>query len=196
VERWKAEEYPKVRAEAAKARATVYFADEAGIRSDDHAGTTWAPVGQTPVVATTGARHQVNLIWAVTPGGVLRFATVDGELDAAKFIDFCRKLLHDTPGPVFLVVDRHPVHRSVAVKRFAASTDGRLRVFFLPPYSPELNPDAWVWNNVKHDRVGRAGIDSQEDLKGKALAALHRLQKLPDLIRGFFHDPNLRYITA
>jgi hypothetical protein len=53
-----------------------------------------------------------------------------------------------------------------------------------------------VWKNVKHDRVGRAGIDSQEDLKGKALAALHRLQKLPHIVRGFFRDPNLRYITT
>jgi transposase len=72
VARWKAQEYPKIRAQATKVRATIYLADEAGIRSDDHAGTTWAPVGQTPVVATTGARHQVNLISAVTPGGVLR----------------------------------------------------------------------------------------------------------------------------
>jgi transposase len=133
VARWKAEEYPRIRAQAAKARATVYFADEAGIRCDYHAGTTWAPVGQTPVGTTTGARHQVNLISAVTPGGVLRFATIDGKLDAAKFIDFGRKLLHDTPGPVFLIIDRHPVHRSVAVKQFAASTDGRLRLCFLPP---------------------------------------------------------------
>ena len=74
--RWKAEEYPQIRAQATKVRATIYFADEAGIRSDYHAGTTWAPVGQTPVVATTGARHQVNLISVVTPGGVLRFAAI------------------------------------------------------------------------------------------------------------------------
>jgi transposase len=196
VARWRQQEYPKIRTQAAKARATIYFADEAGIRSDYHAGTTWAPVGHTPVVHTTGARHAVNLISAVTPGGVLRFATIDGKLNAAKFIDFCRRLLQDTPGPVFLILDGHPVHRSVAVKQFAASMKGRLRLFFLPPYSPELNPDEWVWKNVKHDRVGRRGIDSLEDLKGKALAALHRLQKLPHLIRGFFRDPNLRYITA
>jgi transposase len=69
-------------------------------------------------------------------------------------------------------------------------------LFFLPPYSPELNPDEWVWKNVKHDRVGRTGIDSQEDLKGKALAALRRLQKLPHIVCGFFRDPNLRYITT
>ena len=96
---------------------------------------------------------------------------------------------------MFLTIDSHPVHRSRAVKAFAASTQGQLRLFFLPPYSPQLNPDEWVWKNGKHDRVGRAGIDGQEDLKGKALAALRRLQKLPHIVRGFFRDPNLRYIT-
>lgn len=193
---WKAEQYPAIRAEAKKAGAAVYFADEAGIRSDYHAGTTWAPVGRTPVVESTGARHAVNLISAVTPGGTLRFATVDGKLDAAKFIDFCRKLLHDTDGPVFLIVDGHPVHRSRVVKDYAASTGGQLHLFFLPPYSPELNPDEWVWKNVKHDRVGRTSITSADELKHHALAALHRLQQLPHLIRGFFADPNLRYIAA
>jgi transposase len=192
---WKQDEYPAIRAQAAQVGARIYFADEAGIRSDYHAGTTWAPVGQTPVVRTTGKRHSVNLISAVTPTGTLRFAVIDGTLNGPMFVEFCRRLLHDTPGPVFLILDGHPVHRSAVVTRFAASTGGRLRLFFLPPYSPQLNPDEWVWKNVKHDRVGRAGIRDAGDLKAKALSALHRLQKLPHLIRGFFRDPELRYIT-
>jgi transposase len=197
---WKQQEYPAIRAEAAQAGATIYFADEAGIRSDYrsdyHAGTTWAPVGQTPVVRTTGKRHAINLISAVTPTGALRFGVIDGTLDGPKFIDFCHKLLHDTPGPVFLILDGHPVHHSKAVARFVEATEGRLRLCFLPPYSPQLNPDEWVWKNVKHDRVGRAGIRDAKDLKAKALSALHRLQKLPHIIRGFFSDPDLRYIIA
>lgn len=193
---WKQTEYPAIRAQAAQVGATIYFADEAGIRSDYHAGTTWAPVGQTPVVHTTGKRHSVNLISAISPGGTLRFSVVEGTLNGPKFVEFCRKLLHDTAGPVFLILDGHPVHHSKTVTNFAASTDGRLRLFFLPPYSPQLNPDEWVWKNVKHDRVGRAGIRDAKDLKAKALSALHRLQKLPHVIRGFFADPELRYITA
>jgi transposase len=193
---WKQEQYPAIRAEAAQVGATIYVIDEAGIRSDYHAGTTWAPVGQTPVVRTTGKRHAVNLISAVTATGALRFAVIDGKLNGSKFIDFCSKLLHDTPGPVFVILDGHPVHRSAAVARFAAATHGQLRLFFLPPYSPELNPDEWVWKNSKHDRVARAGIRDAKDLKAKALSALHRLQKLPHVIQAFFCDPDLRYITA
>lgn len=196
VARWKAETYPAIREQAAQVGATIYFADEAGVRSDDHAGTTWAPVGRTPVVATTGDRVGVNLISAVTAKGALRFAAYEGSLNGPVFIDFCQRLLHDTSGPVFLILDGHPVHRSKAVKQFAASTNGRLRLCFLPGYAPELNPDEWVWKNIKHDRIGRAGVSGPEDLKAKALAALHRLQRLPQLVKSFFRDPNLRYITA
>ena len=196
VARWKAQEYPQIRAQAAKVGATIYFADEAGVRSDDHAGTTWAPVGRTPVVAATGERFAVNLVSAVTAKGKLRFAAYDGNLNAPTFIDFCRRLLNDAAGPVFLVLDGHPVHRSNAVKQFAAASGGRLRLCFLPGYAPELNPDEWVWKHVKHDRIGRVGVSSPDDLKAKALAALHRLQKLPHIMQGFFRDQNLRYITA
>jgi transposase len=196
VERWKREEFPAIRDEAQRLGATIWFADEAGVRSDYHAGTTWAPVGHTPVVRTTGARHSINLVSAVTAKGALRFACYEGKFTSAAFIDFCKRLLHDAAGPVFLVVDGHPTHRSRQVKEFVASTEGRLRLFCLPGYSPELNPDEWVWKNVKADRIGRAGVKDKDDLKAKALAALHRLQKLPHIIRGFFADPHLRYITA
>ena len=196
VARWKAETYPQIRAEAAATGGTVSFADEAGVRSDSHAGTTWAPVGKTPVVAATGDRFAVNLISAVSAKGALRFAAYEGNLNAVVFLDFCRRLLADATGPVFLVLDGHPVHRSNAVKQFAAASGGRLRLCFLPGYSPELNPDEWVWKHVKHDRIGRAGVSGPEDLKAKALAVLHRLQKLPHIVQGFFRDQNLRYITA
>jgi transposase len=148
------------------------------------------------VVRTTGARFSVNMISAVTARGALRFAVYDSTLTAAVFIDFCTRLLHDAPGPVFLILDGHPVHRSTAVKTFAAGTDGRLRLCYLPAYSPELNPDEWVWKNVKHDRIARTGVTTAEDLKTKAIAALRRLPKLPHHIRGFFADPHLRHIST
>lgn len=196
VERWKREQYPAIRAAAEEEGGTVYFADEAGIRSDYHAGTTWSPVGQTPVVKNTGARFAVNMISAVSAKGALRFAVYEGNTNAQVFINFCQRLLHDAPGPVYLIVDGHPAHRATAAKKFAASTGGSLKLIFLPGYSPELNPDEWVWKNVKHDRIGKTGVTSKDDLKSKAIGALRRLQKRPRLVRAFFADPHLRYITA
>ncbi len=196
VERWKNEEYPAIRAQAEAEGATIWFADEAGIRSDYHAGTTWSPVGQTPEVKNTGARHSVNMISVVSAKGALLFAVYEGSTTAAVFIDSCKRLLHDSPGPVYLIVDGHPAHRATATREFAASAEGQLRLFFLPGYSPGLNPDEWVWKNVKHDRIGKTGVTSKEDLKSKVIGALRRLRKRPALVRAFFADPHLHYITA
>jgi|SRR5690625_2571506 len=148
VARWKSEQFPAIREAAAAAGATVYFVDEAGVRSDYHSGTTWAPVGHTPEVANTGARYSVNMISAVSAKGALRFSVYESTMDADVFIDFCKRLLADTGGPVYLIVDGHPIHRARKTSEFVASTNGSLKLFFLPGYSPELNPDEWVWKNI------------------------------------------------
>jgi transposase len=128
--------------------------------------------------------------------GLLRFSTYTGGFTAARLIEFCQQLIHDTDGPVYLIVDGHPTHRAKIVKDFVASTDGALKLFVLPAYSPQLNPDEWVWKNIKHDRVGRTGATNAQEFKTKAISALRRLQKMPQLVRAFFADPDLRYITA
>ncbi|MBN2905280.1 MAG: IS630 family transposase [Rhodobacteraceae bacterium] len=196
VEKWKTETFPKICKQARKAGATIYFADEAGVRSDYHSGTTWAPTGKTPVVRTTGARHRLNMLSAITTTGQLRFMVRQGSVGAAVFVEFCKRLLADTDGPVYLIVDGHPAHRAKTTTEFVASTGGRLQLHLLPGYSPELNPDEWVWKNIKHDQIGKKTITSGEQFNAIVTSALHRLQKQTSKIRGFFADPNLAYITA
>ena len=144
VERGKREEFPAIRKAVKNDGATIYFGDEASVRSDYHSGTTWAPVGRTPVVANTGARWSINMVSAVSAQGKLRFMVHDGKVDSTVFIEFCKRLLRDANTPVYLIVDGHPCHRSKATKQFVAATDGRLKLFTLPGYSPQLNPDEWV----------------------------------------------------
>lgn len=194
VEAWKREIYPEIRRRATEEGAEIFFADEASVRTDFHAGTTWAPVGRTPVVEKTGARTSVMMISAVTPKGKLRFMVHDNGLKSEEFITFCRRLLEDTIGKVFLIVDGSKIHTSKMTRRFVERTE-RLELFFLPPYSPELNPDEWIWKNVKNDRVGRQAVQNHNELRLFATAALHRLQKLPKLILSFFADPRLAYIV-
>src|SRR3954471_21384427 len=200
VARWKEIEYPTIAAAATAAGGTVFFVDEAGVRSDYHAGTTWAPVGQTPAVRATGARFGLNLISAISAQGALRFSVLADTLTAAGFINFLQRLLHDaqrtSAGPVFCIVDNHPVHRAKAVDRYVDSTDTALRLYRLPAYSPQLNPDEWVWKNVKHDGVAPAAPNGPEQMKSVVTSRLRRLQRLPQIVRGFFGDPELAYIAA
>lgn len=193
VERWKREQYPQIRKLAKRLGASIYFADESHIRSDTHQGRTWAPVGQTPVVSSTGARFSVHMVSAVSPRGELRFMTTKGRFTANKFIDFLKRLLHNAEAPIFLIVDGHPVHRAAKVRRFVDKTEGWLRLFYLPPYAPQLNPDELVWNHLKNHQIGRTRIAGPDDLKAKVVGALRSLQRMPEKIRSFFHESNVRY---
>jgi transposase len=92
-----------------------------------------------------------------------------------------------------LIVDGHPAHKAKLVKNHVESLGGKLELFYLPPYSPHLNPDETVWAHVKHkDSTRLAG--SAEEMKRFALGALRSIQKLPALVKSFFRYPDCRYI--
>jgi transposase len=135
------------------------------------------------------------MISAVSPSGKLHFSFV-GRVNAETFIDYLRKLLHDVPGKLFLILDGHSAHKAAKTRQFVESTKGRLTLYFLPPYSPQLNPDEWVWKNIKHDRVGRAAAKNLEEMRNVVERAVERLRNTKELILGFFRSPDLAYIHA
>ncbi|MDS4056729.1 IS630 family transposase [Accumulibacter sp.] len=193
VRTWETETYPAIRAEAKRVEATIYFGDESGIRSDYHTGTTWAPQGQTPVVQATGRRFSLNMISAVSTQGEFRFMLHEGSVGAKVFVEFLKRLMVNAEKPVFLIVDGHPIHKAKMVKSYVEGLDGKLKLFYLPPYSPHLNPDETVWAHVKR-KVSRQLVESAEDMKRLALGALRSIQKLPELVKSFFRQPECRYI--
>ncbi len=148
VERWQAEAFPRLQAEAKRAGAVIYFADEAGLRSDYHAGTTWAPCGRTPVVKATGRRFGLNVISAVSARGDFRFMVQEGTVTTVVFREFLKRLMVGAKQPIFLVVDGHPIHKAKLVKDYVEQQQGRLKLVYLPPYSPQLNPDEQVSGSV------------------------------------------------
>jgi len=193
VARWEREAYPAIAAEAKRVGARIYFGDEAGMRSDHHAGTTWAPMARTPTGVTTGQRFGVNMLSAVAADGQFYFMLHEGRVTAEVFITFLEGLLHDSDRPVFLVVDGHSTHKARVVRAFVEAQVGRLKLFILPPYSPHLNPDEQVWGNVK-GHVAKQTVANKFDLKQKIQRALGRLRALPKVIAGFFRHPHCRYI--
>jgi transposase len=193
VRKWLEEEYPLIRALARRHKALIFFGDEAGIRSDHHAGTTWAIKGKTPVVSSTGARFGLNLISAVSAQGEFRFMTVKGRVGAARFIEFIKRLIHGVNRMVFLIVDGHPAHKAKMVSRFVDSIKDRFRLFFLPPYSPELNPDERVWNDLKNNGVGKQIITSPKQLHSAVISYLHFIQKSPARVRSYYNNETTRY---
>jgi len=193
VEKWLNEEYPKIKEFAKKMKATIFFGDEAGIRSDHHAGTTWGVKGKTPVVTSTGSRFGLNMISAVSAQGEFRFMVIKGRVNAPQFLEFVKRLVHNTDRPVFLIVDGNPFHRAKTVKTFAEAHKDRFRLFHLPPYSPELNPDERVWNDLKNNAVGKKSIESPDQLHKNVISFFRQLQCSPSRVRSYFANETTRY---
>lgn len=192
VENWREKEYPKLARRAKREGAVIFFADEAGIRSDYHAGTSWAPVGETPIVRATGARFSLNMLSAVNAQGMFRFMTVEGSVNATVFREFLKRLIAGMTRKIFLVVDGHPMHKAKLVQHFVRENSDAIELFFLPPYAPELNPDELAWAHIK-TRVAKATVQTKQELKASVERVMHRLQKLPDVVAGFFGTPTCAY---
>ena len=75
-----------------------------------------------------------------------------------------------------------------------ATQNGQLKLFTRPPYSPQLNPDEPAWAHVKR-QVSRRLVQSKDEMKRLALGALRRIQKLPELVKSIFHQPECRYAS-
>ncbi|WP_284259924.1 IS630 family transposase, partial [Acidocella aquatica] len=140
VQKWLKSEYPRIKKMAKAQGADIYFGDAAHIRSDHHAGRTWGKRGETPIVEATGARYGISLISAITSKGHMRFMIKEkGGVNAAVFIEFLKRLVVGQQRPIFLIVDRGPAHRAKKTQDFVETLDGKLQLFFLPPYAPDTN---------------------------------------------------------
>ena len=193
IKRWLVEEYPALAADAKRERATIYWGDEMGLRSDHVTGTSYAPVGQTPVVRATGQRFGCNMISAITNRGALAFMVFHGKFHNPVFIEFMKRLLRQGKAKLYLIVDGHPVHRSAIARRFVADNQHRLRLIRLPGYCPELNPDELLNQDVKTNALGKSRPASKAEMMATVRRHLHRRQKQPRVIRNLFREKNVRY---
>jgi transposase len=194
VQQWLKKQYPKIKAMAKKEGADIYFGDAAHIRTDHHSGRTWGKKGETPIVESTGARHAMSLISAITSRGHMRFMILEkGSVNAEVFIEFLKRLITGATRPVFLVVDRGSAHRAKKTMAFVEGLGGKLRLFFLPPYSPDRNPDELVWKHLKADTVGRMAVTDKDDFTSKVRSSMRQLQNNQEKIRSFYQKPSLRY---
>lgn len=193
VEKWLKEEFPSIQSLAKKEKATIFYGDESGVRTDYHSGRTWAIKGKTPVVEANGSRIRMNMIAAISARGEMRFMLVDGTVNGEVFTDFLKRLIYKADRPIFLVLDGHSIHHCEPVKKFAESTNGMLRLFFLPPYSPNLNPSELVWNQIKNHGISKKLVKTKDDMKKTLRSLLRSLQRSPAKIRSFFEEKDVQY---
>ncbi len=193
IERWKTTVFPRLRAHAKRVGAKLFFLDEAGVRSDQVLGRTWGLRGQTPEVPTSGRRQSVNAISAVTARGEFWYELYPERLNASRFVELLTHFMRGRKRPVFLIVDAHPAHIAKVVAHYVQRLAGRLALYFLPGYAPELNPDEFVWNHLKRQGVSKTPLRKDESLRSRVQSDLAAIQSRPALVRSFFHAPSVAY---
>lgn len=196
VRRWKREEYPAIRRRAKRENAEIHWGDQMGMRSDHHAGTSYAPRGQTPVIPGTGQRFGCNMMSTLTNRGHLSFLLFKERFTADVLIRFCRRLLRLRRRLLFLILDRHPVHLSKKATAWFNANRRRIRVFFLPSYSPELNPDEYLNNDVKENAVGRQRPANQQEMMNTVTAYLQITKRQQTMVRRYFLAKDVQYAAG
>jgi transposase len=193
VRHWLRRDYPAIVAAARRAHGTIFWGDETGLRSDDVRGRGYAPRGRTPVVRVCHRRAGLSLISAVSNRGALRWMVLDGAVNAAALIRFLQRLIRDVRRKVFLVLDRLQVHRAGQIRDWLAAHRTKIEVFYLPAYSPELNPDEGLNADLKQAVTRKPPARSKHDLKRSVISHMRRLSQSPSRIRSYFRHEPVRY---
>src|SRR4030081_1777136 len=193
VKKWLDEDYPNIAARAKAEGAEVHWGDESGLRSDDVRGRGYAPKGETPVIRVNNKRHSLSVISSVTNKGQMRWKIFDGALNANILIDFLRRLIKGATKKVFLILDNLRVHHAKPVKAWLADHTDAIEVFYLPSYSPELNPDEMANADIKQGVTTRAPARTKLHLVKATARHLRSVQRQPERVRKYFEHEPVRY---
>jgi transposase len=193
VKAWLGKDYPAIAVRAKTEGAEIHWGDETGLRSDDVRGRCYAPKGQTPVVEVCRNRESLSLISAVTNQGKVRWMVFGGALNAKILIGFFKRLIRDAQRKVFLILDNLRVHHARVVREWLEAHRESLEVFYLPSYSPELNPDECLNADLKQAVTSKAPARTKGQLKQVTLSHLRKLSKSPLRIQKYFQHAPVRY---
>ena len=190
IKKWKDEEFKKIRARCKRRKAKIFFMDEAGIRSDDLLGRSWGIKGKTPIVKTSGQRQQVNAISAVARDGSFWYEVYTGRFNSDRMVEMLTRFIKGR-GKICLIVDGHPAHKSNMIKNFIKQCAGKLEIYFLPGYAPELNPDEFVWHEIKQNGTSKRPLKMNESLKDRVESDLAELKGDRIKLRNFFESKHV-----
>ncbi|MDX1739318.1 MAG: IS630 family transposase [Alphaproteobacteria bacterium] len=193
VQAWLDGEYPQIKARAKKEKAEIYWGDETGLRNDSQHERGYALKGKTPVIRLNAKRTSTNMISAITNQGKVRFKLFEGGMNVDIMIDFCKRLIESAKRKVFLIVDNLRVHHAKLFKAWLCEHEDEIEVFYLPSYSPELNPDEYLNCDLKAGVHSRKPARSKKQLQKKVISHMRMLQKKPLRVAKYFEHEKISY---
>jgi len=193
VARWLESEYPEIAARATKEKAVINWGDETGIQSDAYNARGFSPRGKAPVIQLNVKKSSISMISAISNQGTVRFMLYREKMSSPVLIRFMSRLIKESQRKVFLILDNLKVHHSKKVTAWLETKQKKIEVFYLPPYTPEHNPDEYLNGDLKQ-RI-RSGLParSQNDLVRKTHSVMKTLQKRPQHVKNYFKHPLVAY---
>jgi transposase len=193
VAQWHETVYPEIQALAKQEKAEIHWGDETGIQNDAYNARGFAPKGKTPVVRINATKSRVNMISSITNRGKVRFMLYKENMTSQVLIRFMSRLVKGADRKVFLILDNLRVHHSKLVKAWLEEHEEEIAVFYLPSYSPELNPDEYLNGDLKH--CIRSGLPARtvKALTKKTRSFMRKLQNRPKHVSNYFKHPKIAY---
>jgi transposase len=190
---WVEQEFPGIKERAKAENAEIYWGDETGIQNTANYLKGYAPIGKTPVVQVDSQKIKINMLSAISNRGKLRFMLYKDNMNAEKLIDFMGRLIKDTKRKVFLILDNLRAHHSKKVSEWLKNHKEEIEIFFLPPYSPEYNPDELLNSDLKRGISKRSMPRNEKELERNVRSHMKSVQLKSDKIKAFFQAPSTIY---
>lgn len=195
VKGWLVEQYPAIKARAEKEKAVIYFGDETGMRSDHQAGRSYAPKGETPIIKSTGKRFSINMISAISNRGYLQFMILKGSFNSEVFQEFLQRMIWYSREKIFFITDGHPAHKTKRLNDWLETKKDKLELFFIPPYSPELNPQEYLNQDVKTNIIGKKRPINKDQMIDNVKDFMQKRKKNKKQVQKYFHEKHVRYAS-
>lgn len=187
VNKWIKKEWPKIEAHRRKWQAMLYFQDESAVSLAPVLGTTWSPKGKTPKVKVTGNRGSIAVSSAISPAGRMLFRIEKKTVNSETFIDFLKQIIKNHKWrKIIIIADNSPSHTAKAVEKFIKENKTKIIIYFLPTYSPDLNPDEEVWKYLKNVKLKAHQARNKKEFRPLIRSKMQSIQKKPNLIKSFF----------
>lgn len=193
VQKWLRQIYPRIRVKAQRQKGLIFWLDELGLRSQHTSGKSYAPKGKTPLLGKSGNRFYLTMLIAISNQGHLVYTIETCNFNMVVYVQFLQKLLRNVRQKVFLITDNHPVHLGGMVGEWLWVNHKRIEVFYLPNYSPELNPVEYLNQDVKTNVAGKRRAKDREELKKAVETFASRKKKKPEQVKNYFQARTVNY---
>lgn len=193
VNKWLNETYPEVEKRAKEEKAEIWWADETAVKPECHFRRSYSPKGKTPVVRQPAKRFHSSLISAINNKGKMQWMALKQALNTDIFMQFLKQLIKYRKRKIILIVDNLRVHHSLVIKEWLKNNSKRIELVYLPSYSPDLNPDEYLNNDLKQSVTSSEVPKNKSDLDAIVYVKMFMLSIRPERIKSFFRHPSVQY---